>query len=325
MAKPRRTPPPQARTGQGVVGIQGLSGPADSCLSCTIRLGCPATHRKNRMDAVKLKAIAGITMVVSLFAVVLTTPVAAQDGDSWYTNAAGGRENKNDNPQLHGPRASWSTRNPSGSHGYDHHGDYHFTYGTNDATRTNWATWEFQGLSTSRDRIYDVWVWVPRNHATAEVRYHVHLNGCTHVLGTYPVLDQHAHGGWVKIGRVSLGHISNPPSNDIVIEVNDNDVADPNDSSAHRSIGIDAVLLVRDSGIGWDAINSNHLITDENCLGGSTGTVTSVPTTPASAPTTQSGSYDETNDSPRRITKTGATWYLGSPGDGYGRNNLGTM
>ena len=213
---------------------------------------------------------------IAMLALLAAAPVSGQDGNLWYTNAHGGWENKNDSPVLH-PESHesetgsfWGTVNPPGAHGADHHGAYHYTYGNKDSTRTNWATWAFRDVSRASGTQYDVWVWVPRGNATAQVRYNVHLSGCVAQLGSFPILDQNQHGGWVKIGRLSLGHISNPPSSTVTIEVNDNEVADPNVLAADRSIGVDAVLLVTGGGIGWDAVNSNHLVTDANCFGGST-------------------------------------------------------
>ena len=205
-----------------------------------------------------------VATVVALVSAGLGAEARAQEGSDWYTNSLGGVENKDDNPTRHGPSQWWWARYPSGTHGWDHHGTYHFTYGASAASRTNWATWNFDDLSTGG--AYDVWVWVPRADATAQVRYHVHLQGCTNRLGTFPVLDQANHGGWVKIGRVSIGHISNAPSNDIVLEVNDNDIADAHEAWAYRKIGVDAALLERGGGIGWTAVNSDHLITDASCF-----------------------------------------------------------
>ena len=171
-------------------------------------------------------------------------------------------------PSLHGPADGWwRVEDPSGQYGLDHHGPYAYTYGNQDAVRTNWATWDFEVTDSN---IYDVWVWVPAEHATAQVNYGLHLSGCSHRLGVYPTLDQQEYTGWVKIGRAALDRIHNSPSNRLVLEVNDNDVGDPNDSLPHRSIGVSVALLERNYNMGWERQdNSNELITDQGCFGAS--------------------------------------------------------
>ncbi len=246
-----------------------------------------------------VRTILSVGAVVALLSSLLAASAGAQEGSDWYTNSRGGVENKDDSPTLHGPSQWWHARSPSGTHGSDHHGTYHFTYGTNDSTRSNWATWNFDDLSTERD--HDVWVWVPRADATAQVLYRVHLQGCTNPLGTFPVLDQQSHGGWVKIGRVSIGHISNAPSNDIVLEVNDNDIADAHQSANYRKIGADAALLERGGGIGWTAVNSNQLITDATCFNqdnttNTSSTTSTTTTTTTTAPTTALPQYPYSHD-----------------------------
>ena len=173
-----------------------------------------------------------------------------------------------EHPDLYGPSNGWwRVNNPPGQYGLNHHGPYAYTYGNQDASRTNWAKW---GWDVPDDRTYDVWVWVPANHATAQVNYVLHLPGCSHQLGVYPTVDQQNYTGWVQIGRLQLDHISNSPSNHPILEVNDNEVGDPNDRLAYRSIGISVALLERDFYLGanWESqINSNQLITDQGCYG----------------------------------------------------------
>ena len=211
-----------------------------------------------------------VILAVALLAILLALPSSAQD---WDYSGGPGVIYVNDSPRLHGPRSSWWTVNPSGRHGTIHHGQYHFTYGDNNPNRTNWASWEFKRLGGS-DRTYNVWVWVP--DTTAKVRYNVRLQGCTNKLGTYRVLDQAKHSGWVKIGRVSLGHASRKTNRNITIEVNDNEIADSNEALNERKVGVDAMLLVRDRSIGWPIVNSDKLITDRNCYGATTTTTTPV-------------------------------------------------
>lgn len=217
--------------------------------------------------------IAGRKLAVALTAVcVLAAGLVAAPTPAAGQSDAGiriyGNSPPDHFPSLHGPADGWRrVKNPPGRYGLDHHGEYAYTYGNSDPAPSNWASWSFTVPDNS---IYDVWVWVPGEDATAQVNYKLNLTGCTHPLGVYPTLDQQNYTGWVQIGRVALDRIEDSPSNNLSLKVLDNEVSDAHESQPRRSIGVSVALLERNYNMGWERqTNSNRLLTDERCFGSS--------------------------------------------------------
>ena len=152
--------------------------------------------------------------------VTVSVPAQAQSQTDWYVN---------DEPSLFGPAEYWFLGDAG--HGYGSN-NYRYTYAIGgESSADNWARWEM-GERVGRQEIQ---VYVPGNHATATVNYHIRIGSDT----SRKAVAQRNVSGWYSLGDWTTD------GSEVAVSVYDNDAQQhwERDGALSSSIGVDAIRM----------------------------------------------------------------------------------
>ena len=182
-----------------------------------------------KLTATGIAGLAIAVLATVLVPAAASSPALAQSQTSWHVN---------DNPTLHGPSAFWYAGEAGRGYGSN---NYRYTYAIGGASEPdNWAEW-WMGTRVGHQEIQ---VYVPSNHATATVKYHVTIAGTDGANSCIFTVAQRQISGWHTLGNCFA--VPNRHSEGkAVIRLYDNDAVQnfQRDGKTWSSIGVDAVRM----------------------------------------------------------------------------------